>query len=351
MASIRKREGSWVAEVRRTGHKSVSKSFPTKSLASEWARKVESEMDASLYRDNRSLNSITFGDLVDRYTKEIGAIRPFGKNKAAVLKTLNAALGSIPLSSLNADRLGKYVDQRRAGGAGGVTVGIDLTYIGGILKTASAIWKMPVDQMAVSDARARLAHLGVSTKSRERTRRPTTAEIEALCEHFRAKGSRQRVPMPDIIQFAVATAMRLGEIINLKWADLNEADRTIIIRNRKHPTEKAGNDQEVPLLGNAFDIVKRQSATGDRIFPVTEGTVSSIFPRACQALLIEDLKFHDLRHEGVSRLFEQGYTIEQVALVSGHRDWKMLARYTQIKAKDLHRERATGVSDNQLRGN
>jgi len=348
MASIRKREGSWVAEVRRTGHKSVSRSFPTKSLASEWARKVESEMDASLYRDNRSLNSITFGDLVDRYTKEIGAIRPFGKNKAAVLKMLNAALGTVPLSSLNADRLGKYVDQRREGGAGGVTVSIDLTYIGGILKTASAIWKMPVDQMAVSDARARLAHLGVSTKSRERTRRPTTAEIDMLCEHFRAKGSRQRVPMPDIIQFAVATAMRLGEIINLKWADLNEADRTVIIRNRKHPTEKAGNDQEVPLLGNAFDIVKRQAEKSDRIFPVTEGTVSSIFPRACQALQIEDLKFHDLRHEGVSRLFEQGYTIEQVALVSGHRDWKMLARYTQIRAKDLHRKRAVTTDEHPL---
>lgn len=340
MASIRKREGSWVAEVRRTGHKSVSKSFPTKSLAAEWARKVESEMDTSLYRDNRSLNSITFGDLIDRYTLEIGAIRPFGKNKAAVLKTLKAALGGVPLSALNADRLGKYVDERRAGGAGGVTVGIDLTYIGGILKTASAIWKMPVDQMAVSDTRARLAHLGVSFKSRERTRRPTTAEIDRLCEHFHAKGSRQRVPMTDIIRFAVATAMRLGEIISLKWSDLNEKDRTIIIRNRKHPTEKAGNDQEVPLLGEAWEIVMRQIAENDRIFPVTEGTISSIFPRACQALRIEDLKFHDLRHEGVSRLFEQGYTIEQVALVSGHRDWKMLARYTQIRAKDLHRESA-----------
>lgn len=338
MASIQKRGTGWFVQVRRTGHKSVSKSFPTKSLASEWARKVESEMDASLYRDNRSLNSITFGDLVDRYTLEIGAIRPFGKNKAAVLKTLKAALGSVPLSGLDADRLGKYVDERRAGGAGGVTVGIDLTYIGGILKTASAIWKMPVDQMAVSDARARLAHLGVSFKSRERTRRPTAGEIDQLCEHFRAKGSRQRVPMPDIIQFAIATAMRLGEIINLKWADLNEKDRTVIIRNRKHPTEKAGNDQEVPLLGEAWEVVKRQPEKGDRVFPVTEGTVSTIFPRACQALGIEDLKFHDLRHEGVSRLFEQGYTIEQVALVSGHRDWKMLARYTQIRAKDLHRE-------------
>ena len=338
-SAIRKREGSWVAEVRRTGHKSVSKSFATKSLASEWARKVESEMDASLYRDNRTLNSITFGHLVDCYTKEIGAIRPFAKNKAAVLKTLSAALGSVPLSSLDADRLGKYVNQRRDGGASGVTVGIDLTYIGGIMKTASAIWKIPVDRIAVSNARARLAHLGVSTKSRERTRRPTAVEIETLCEHSRAKGSRQRVPMPDIIQFAVATAMRLGEIINIKWADLNEKDRTVVIRNRKHPTEKAGNDQEVPLLGEAWEVVKRQPQKTEWIFPVTEGTVSTIFPRACHALGIKDLKFHDLRHEGVSRLFEQGYTIEQVALVSGHRDWKMLARYTQIRAKDLHREK------------
>lgn len=345
MASIRKREGSWVAEIRRTGHKSVSKSFPTKSLASEWARKLESEMDASQYRDSRSLNSITFGDLIDRYTEEIGAVRPFGKNKTAVLKAVKAALGAVPLSGLTADRLGKYVDARRAGGAGGVTVGIDLTYIGGILKTSSAIWKMPVDQTAVSDARARLAHLGVSTKSRERTRRPTLIELDQLCEHFRGKGTRQRVPMVDVIQFAVATAMRLGEIIGLKWADLNEADRTIIIRDRKHPTEKAGNDQEVPLLGDAFDIVQRQPRAGERIFPITEGTVSTLFPRACNKLGIDDLKFHDLRHEGVSRLFELGYSIEQVALVSGHRDWKMLARYTQIKAKDLHRKGLSQSAD------
>lgn len=71
--------------------------------------------------------------------------------------------------------------------------------------------------------------------------------------------------------------------------------------------------------------------------------MSTIFPRACQALGIDDLKFHDLRHEGVLRLFEQGYTIEQVALVSGHRDWKMLARYTQIRAKDLHRNAGKSI--------
>jgi integrase len=76
-------------------------------------------------------------------------------------------------------------------------------------------------------------------------------------------------------------------------------------------------------------ILKTASATGK---------CRSIRPRCrMYAHGIDNLKFHDLRHGGVSRLFEQGYSIEQVALVSGHRDWKMLARYTQIKAKDLHR--------------
>ena len=144
--------------------------------------------------------------------------------------------------------------------------------------------------------------------------------------------------MEDLILFAVATAMRLGEILRLQWDDINHDDKTIIIRDRKHPTEKEGNDQEVPLLGDAYKIAMRQKNTDARIFPVTEGTTSSLFPRACKALGIIDLRFHDLRHEGVSRFFEQKYSIEQVALLSGHRDWKMLARYTQVKAKDLHRD-------------
>lgn len=143
--------------------------------------------------------------------------------------------------------------------------------------------------------------------------------------------------MRDIIQFAVATAMRLDEIMRLRWEDLNKDHKTITIRDRKHPNQKEGNDQEVPLLGDSFDIAMRQPDTHTRIFPCNGNTISSIFPPACQALGIVDLRFHDMRHEGVSRLFERGFRIEQVSLVSGHRDWKMLQRYTQLKAVDLHR--------------
>ncbi|WP_328514672.1 site-specific integrase [Ralstonia solanacearum] len=163
--------------------------------------------------------------------------------------------------------------------------------------------------------------------------------------------------MADIIKFAVATAMRASEITSLRWLDINHEHRTIIIRDRKHPQDKIGNNQTVPLLGDAYEIVMRQprlptptwlahTDDDDRaphmselVFPYSARSFSSIFPRACRSLGIKDLRFHDLRHEGVSRLFEQGYALHEVALVSGHRDWKMLRRYTQIRARDLHRTR------------
>ena len=351
MASIIKIGKRWRAQIRRKGFPDATQTFDTKARAQEWASKTEADMRALKYQDERIISDMTLSTLIDRYTDEIGQTKPFGKNKAAVLKSLKIALGDLTLPNLTADRLIDHIKARSAAtltkkAAGGVTIAVELSYLGSVLKVAKQLWRLPVNADFISQARANMHYLGLSTKSKERDRRPTQEEIERLCAFFDAKGKRQKVPMSDLIRFATATAMRAGEIINLKWADLNEEDRTIIIRDRKHPQEKKGNDQEVPLLGDAFAIVKRQPKTDDeRIFPVTDGTISSIFPRACNALKIIDLRFHDLRHEGVSRLFEQGYRIEQVALVSGHRDWKMLARYTQIRAKDLHR---SVVSNSQL---
>jgi integrase len=339
MASILKIGTSWRVQIRRKGHQNITETFPTKSAAQKWATRIESEMDSRRYQDERGLEGMTLGKLIDRYNEEIGLEKQFGKNKVAVLAALKAKLGDLKLSEITDDRLTKHVRGRRAEGAGGVTISIELTYLGGVFKVAKQLWKIPLSTEPIAGARANMKHLGISTKSVERERRPTTEEINALCAYFDAHSA---LPMRDLIQFAVQTAMRLGEITRLRWDDLNEKDRTIIIRDRKHPTQKKGNDQEVPLLGDAFDIAKRQAKTSERIFPINEKTVSSIFPRACRYAGIEDLHFHDLRHEGVSRLFEQGYAIEQVSLISGHRDWKMLARYTQIRAKDLHRPATQG---------
>lgn len=338
MASIIKVGTHWRAQVRRKGFPAETRTFDTKGQATAWANKTEAAMSAMQYMDGRTIANLTLGALIDRYTLEIGAIHPFGRNKADVLRTLKDSMGNTLLPALSVDALMRHIQARQKAGAGGVTIAIDLAYLGSVLKTAKNLWRLPVDPDVTGAARANMKYLGLSTKSRERERRPSDDEIARICAWYAAKGARQKVPMGDLIHFAIATAMRASEIIRLTWADLNAPHKTITIRDRKHPQEKEGNDQEVPLLGDAFAIVMRQPRTDARIFPIADGTVSSLFPRACNALGIEDLRFHDLRHEGVSRLFEQGYRIEQVALISGHRDWKMLFRYTQIRAVDLHRE-------------
>ena len=138
--------------------------------------------------------------------------------------------------------------------------------------------------------------------------------------------------------------MRQDEICRIRRQDVDAATRTVIVRDRKDPREKSGNHQKIPLLNvtgiDAWQLLQEQakiSESGDRVFPYNGRSVGTAFRSACRELGIDDLHFHDLRHEAASRLFEAGLAIEQVALVTGHRDWKMLKRYTHLRPEDLHR--------------
>lgn len=336
MATVTKIGDRWRAQVRIKGHPSRSDTFDKKAQAVTWASKAEAEIRNGGFLDTSALADITIAHLVKRYKEELQHKKPFGRSKLGCLSMIERHMGSVTLAALNEDSITAYAKKRHALGAGPVTISLDLAYMVGIIKLARTVWKIPYKRDPVADARPYLHMLGLVGKSTERDRRPTQDELNKLCAYF--ERPRQRIPMADIIPFAVATAMRSGEIMRIRWADLDHENRTVIIRDRKHPKEKLGNNQTVPLLGVAYEIVKKQPESGEFIFPYSEGSISTIFPRACAALGIVDLHFHDLRHEGVSRLFEAGYRIEQVALVSGHRDWKQLRRYTQVRAKDLHRD-------------
>ena len=337
MASIRQRTGSWVAEVRRKGHKSISKSFKTKSLALAWAREIETSIDNLAFKDTRSLTGISVEQLIDRYTKEIVPFAPMARTKESSLKYWKKLYGNLTAAELTEELLTTWAHSR-AKTVKGPTIQVDLAHLGTVLRVSNELWKLPIDPSITSKAAASLKYIGIQKRSVERDRRPTQKEIDDICLWFTTK-VRQKVPMESLILFAIETAMRQGEILNLRWDDIDHEQKTILIRNRKHPTQKMGNNQLVPLLGTSYEIIKAQPRQPDEplIFPVAEGTPSSLFPRACKALGIKDLRFHDLRHEGISRLFEKGYRIEQVALISGHRSWKMLSRYVQLKAKDLHK--------------
>lgn len=212
-----------------------------------------------------------------------------------------------------------------------------------VVSHAAAVHGLPVKVEPVDLARIALKRLGLIGKSNERDRRPTEEELEALIAHFDTN-DRQVIPMGRIIKFAIATAMRQEEICRVRWSDLNTRTKMLTIRDRKDPRQKRGNDQRIPLLAvsgfDALALIEEQRAVraneDDRIFPFHHRSAGTAFSRACRDLEIEDLHFHDLRHEATSRLFEAGFAIEQVALVTGHKDWKMLRRYTHLKPESLH---------------
>jgi integrase len=339
MGTITKRGKSFRVLIRKGGHYECE-TFDTLAQAKSWEKRIESEIAELRAAGILQPKGLTLGGLIDRYTEEFYPQKQWGRSKSADLARLKKDIGSIAADKLNASHITKYFRDRRSDGAGPVTIASQITYLIGVLKVARTLWHLDVPLQAAQDARTALASVGLVGKSTRRDRRVTDAEIAQLIDYF--EKNKTMVPYPELIRFAVATGMRISEICRLQWKDLNERDRTIIIRDRKHPQDRLGNDQLVPLLNvtgfDAFAIVQRQPRGGTRIFPYSAKTVCSVFPRQLEKLGLEDLHLHDLRHEAISRLFEAGYRIEQVALVSGHRDWSMLKRYTHVRATDLHRK-------------
>jgi integrase len=340
MASIIQRGGRWRALVRKAGIVRCA-TFSTRKAAQTWAGKIEGQAE-QLRSSGVIAAHDSLAELIDRYRSELYALKQWGRSKDADLARLRRDLGHLKAADMTSRAVVEYFQKRSKEGAGGVTISAQIGYLHEVLKTARGLWHLDVPVSAVQDAKMALSSAGMVTKSRARDRRVTDAELAALCKHFAAKDSD--TPMCDIVRFCVGTGMRISDVCGLLWSDLNTKDRTIIVRNRKHPSQKIGNDQTIPLLAvkgiDTYKLLTKQPKTSERCFPYNSRSVGTAFTRAVRALKLNDLHLHDLRHEAISRLFEAGYRIEQVALVSGHRDWAMLKRYTHVKAVDLHKRNA-----------
>ncbi len=193
--------------------------------------------------------------------------------------------------------------------------------------------KLPVAEY--DEAMASLRHTKVVKKSNQRNRRPTLTELDLLMEYFhsRYQGNDRCVPMHKLVAAAIFKCHRQGELVRARWKDFDQAREKLIIHNLKHPRGAEGNHVAVMVSEEALAIVnsmpRRQD--DDRVFPYHKDTVCRLFTEACKVLGIEDLHFHDLRHEGVSRLFELGMDVSMVAKHTGHKSWQTLQRYTHIE--------------------
>lgn len=137
------------------------------------------------------------------------------------------------------------------------------------------------------------------------------------------------------MDFAIASARREAEICRLEWRDNDKAARTGMVRDAKHPTGKDGNHRRFKYTPEGWAIVSAQPKTSEYVFPYDPKSVGAAFTRACRLLGILDLRFHDLRHEATSRLFERGYQIHEVAQFTLHESWNELKRYTNLKPENL----------------
>ena len=326
--------GKCRAMVRRKGF-SKSKVLVNMTEAQKWARRVEADYEAGRAIMGKSVDKMTVGDLIRMYATVQKPIKKWSKAKDDALRRADMLLGGTMLSRVN------IKEAYEEAGYGPVSVDHQLSALSQVYKWGRTSRDLAIDEQTVKDAAAALRDAGLCKTSSRRDRRPTQEELDRLRDYFNGQTpqTNQHLPMPmvDLIDFAVETAMRVGEICRIEWTDVDFQAKAVIIRDRKHPTEKLGNHQRIALLGRAPEIIKAQPRADARVFPFHPEVVSRKFKAACAKLEIKDLVFHDLRHEGVSRLFEAGYRIEQVAHQSGHKDWKMLARYTAVRAEDLHR--------------
>jgi len=328
MASILKVKGLWRAQVRKAGHASTAQSFPTRAEALKWARKVEADFDKG---KPLKPSEVTVSDMIAHYRQaREKSGRPINpkSNEHYMLNNLAAAFPGEKVATLKSQRIVAYAQARRKSGVGGYTVNMEISKLGTVIRHTSSLLDLDLPD-CIGKARPLLHHLHLIGQGGERDRRPTADEIGRLFAWF-AANPQYGLPMVDVVKVAMQCALRRGEVFRILWSDLDIEKRLILVRDRKDPRRKVGNHELVPLVGDSLDVIMRQRRVDVRIFPHEPGTASKYFKWACDACGIKDLRLHDLRHEATSALFEAGWNVPEVAVVTGHKDWRNLKRYTNL---------------------
>ena len=317
MATIRKRGNNWQALVRKKGQSLITKTFRLKSDAQTWAKTIESELERGIYINRTLAEQTTFLDVINRYEREVASrLKSFIKIKSR-LKHLRKYLGKYSLSTITSAQLATYRDMR-LNHVGAESIRSELGLINRILKISNNEWGilLPYGIPAVSKP--------ITPQGRDR-RLQDDEEQRLLCT------LDLNPEMQSIILFAIETAMRRGEIVGMLWSHIDLLKRTLCI-----PYTKTDIARTIPLSTNAVIILNKLPRRIDnKVFNLKPDSITQAFDRACKRVDIRGLRFHDLRHEATSRLFEIGLNVMEVASITGHRDLRMLNRYTHIKPELL----------------
>jgi integrase len=325
MATIRKHRDKWQVRIRRVGLRPMSKSFAVRKDAMEWGRQMEVRADrAELPSNPKALQRITLGELVRRYRDSVSPRKKTGPTERIVLNAfLSRSICVRKLSELCTEDFAAYRDERLKR-IKPTSLKRELVPIRHMFEVAKHEWGLPIRENPIDRLK-----LKAPNQSRERRLRP--GEFKRLMEA--AKFCRNGLIEP-IIRVALASGMRRGEILAIKNTDIDFHKKVLLITETKN-----GFSRYIPLTKDALEIFKqRLDGSDDCIFPITPNAFRLAWEHVRVRASIDDLHFHDLRHEAISRFFEIGLTTPEVASISGHRDVRMLFRYAHAERQSVIRK-------------
>jgi integrase len=309
-----------------------SQTFDRRQAAAAWSVRREDELRKPGALGRRA-DDPKLTDVIERYVAE--SEKQIGRTKAQVLRKIkDYDIAELRCSEI---RSADIVAFAQALPVKPQTKANYMSHLAAIFAVARPMCNYPLDQQAMKDAFVVAKRMGITSKAASRDRRPTIDELDQLMAHFGDIKVRRpsAIPMQRIVPFALFSTRRQDEIVRIQWSDYQAAQNAqsarVMIRDMKNPGDKAGNNVWCDLPPEAAACVETMPRRDDRIFPYSTDVISAAFTRACQVLGIDDLHFHDLRHEGISRLFEMGLSIPQVASVSGHRSWSSLKGYSHLR--------------------
>ena len=324
MSSIRKRNDRYQVQVRRRGYTPVSKTFTSRTAAKKWIQVTEADMERGSYAPPPS---VIVSEILKRYQKDILPTHKGADVERYRLRRLNKHFGAMRLTDLTPKEIAKYRDVRLKA-VSPASLKRELKILSRILTIASKDWGIALPQNPVQ-------MISLPKADKVRTRRLEAGEEEKLLDSSNQKLHR-------IIILALETAMRRGEILNVKRSHIDFQKSVLLI-----PSTKTGTPRTIPLSTDAVTVLRAQlraSQSESRgviplheppLFSYSPNGVTGGFLKLCRKVGIHDLHFHDLRHEATSRLFEKGLNPVEVATITGHKDTRMLMRYTHLRAEDL----------------
>ena len=320
MATYRKRNGKWQAIVRHKNIGTTSRSFHTKQAATKWVISVEEQLEAGTFGTLRP-SHITLGELLKRYSCEVTPAKRGATTELRRLQRLiRDPVSGLKASQLTSQAIAGFRDRRLLDGRR--TCHYDLILIRHCLKIAINEWGLMLSSNPVDMVK-------MPPSSPARNRRLEDGEFDRLKE---AAKQTKNPHIWSVIVFAIETGMRRGEILGLQWEHV-DLDRRIAYL----PLTKNGSSREVPLSTKAAQVLAGQRQRNDTPspFPITSNGFRLAWDRLRGRAGLSDLRFHDLRHEAISRFFELGLNIPEVAVISGHKDPRMLFRYTHLRVSSL----------------